>query len=120
MARKSKTVHRLTWNASLVREEVRQATLKAVQDTIDAAAATAASQRNGSIANITARKAKLARDGIEGEWGLFPPPRGGDAFYELFHEAGTSKMRGDHAKRRAADEHYPKLAERIRHYRERG
>ena len=101
------------WNGDEIARKVRAAEVEAVQETIDAAAATAAGMRTGSHSDITSEAAEETSTGATGRWGNFPEP-GGDPFHELFRETGTAYLPGDNAKRRAADQEYANLADRIR------
>lgn len=105
---------KLDWRGEQVRANVAEASAAAIDETTEAAARAAASVRSGRTGNMTSQPA--SRDGsgrLTGRWGLFPEPRGGDAWYELFLEAGGAYNPGDNAKRSAADREYPSLASRI-------
>lgn len=105
---------RLNWRGDQVLAAVRAAELAAIDETTETCARQVASQRSGRTGAITSEPATQSGDMTTGRWGLFPEPRGGDAFHELFIETGTAQHPGDNAKRNAADEHYSQLAGRIR------
>lgn len=68
------------------------------------------SRTNTAEDSIAVGEVKEGKNGVEGEWGSY----GRDAWYFIFLEVGTGKIRGDDTLRRAADAEYPKLAGRIR------
>ncbi|MFW6091488.1 MAG: hypothetical protein ACODAF_06385 [Actinomycetota bacterium] len=106
----------LKWRGRQVSAQVRAASVRAVEETTRAAAASASGKRSGRAADVTAEQAQPTTTGASGRWGVFPEPHG-DPHWELFVEVGTAYLPGDQAKRRAADEEYPKLAGRIRRHR---
>ena len=99
------------WRGQEIARKVRDAAVEAIDETTEACARQAAAGRSGSIANIESEAA--SGDPPTGRWGLFPGPAG-DPWYELFWEVGTAFIPGDNAKRRAADDQYGQLADRIR------
>lgn len=105
---------RFDWRGGDVADDAWEATRASVDETVRAAAAQAAGQRSGRTGDITARVSGVGSNRIKAEWGLFPKPRGGSAWHELFIEVGTAFHPGDSAKRRAAEEHYPRLPGKIR------
>lgn len=105
---------RLNWRGAEVLAAVRAAELEAIDETTEACAQEAAAERSGQTGDITNEPATQDGSVTTGRWGLFPEPRGGAAWYELFIESGNAYRTGDNAKRRAADNQYASLSDRIR------
>lgn len=112
MARRFGGARLIEWRGRQVSQQVREAAAEAINTTIRAAARRARSSRTGRAANIVVVD-QATPESLNGRWGVPPEPQG-DPFFELFHEVGTAYLPGDAAKRRAADEQYPKLTGRIR------
>ncbi len=102
------------WNGPEVFAKMRAAAVVGVSETCEAAANDARAARSGRASAIEVGDIQETSSGVTGQWGLFPEPRGGDLFWELFVETGTPFLPGDNAKRAAADRQYPQLTDRIR------
>lgn len=108
------TARLTSWHGDKIADGMRRAAVDAVDETAREAAEDAAGARSGRAAQVEAEPAQVSGDRVTARWGVFGDEPHGDPFWELFVEVGTAYQPGDNAKRRAADRHYPRLADRIR------
>lgn len=107
---------RLDWKGDKLARKVRDATVKATDETNEAAAERArsnhgwSSQTGTAERSIKAQPAKANADEVEGSFGSFGP----DADYFIFLEVGSANTPADDTLRRAADTENQKLADRIK------
>lgn len=102
-----------SWNGPQILDAMKSAEVSALEETTQACVSHVQGMRSGRAAAVEAEGAQTTSTGASVRWGLFPEPQG-DPFWELFVEAGGPGHPGDNAKRRAADQEYPRLAGRIR------
>lgn len=110
----SKWIIKEWWGERLV-AKIEGRTMAAIDEITSTCAHEASMGRSGSRAsNVTSKPARKRGSKITGKWGVFPAPKGGASWIEIFSEYGGAHNPGDNAKRNAADANYPKLAAEIR------